>query len=309
MSYKYDVSIIIPSIGRLSLGRVLNQIFEDRNELKLQIIVIADGNDAMSRIQSFVDSNSQVELFQNNRTKGVSGSLNTGLLRAEGKYVMFFSDDDHWLTGKLKTSVQAIQGTKSMCICLQVKTLSDKGKSIIRPSYIPMKPINPLIYCYGSKPRIVNTRYISLTSFIAPIEVKNFMFPEYLTSREDIAWLQTLHQNDYEIIIKEGICAQVEIGYERTSKRDDSKELNLWLNWLEKNGPEIQSNFLFSHFLRPYVASANIFIGLKVLGKVKAWKYKFGVKNLLTFMFLITIGIFRLTYVSIFDNNFFKRIR
>ena len=49
--YKYDVSILIPSLGRPTLARVLNQIWEDREDIKVQIIVIADGENARLQIE------------------------------------------------------------------------------------------------------------------------------------------------------------------------------------------------------------------------------------------------------------------
>jgi teichuronic acid biosynthesis glycosyltransferase TuaG len=306
---KFDVSIVIASIGRDSLVRVLNQILDDKEDLSLQIIVVADGNNAKNKIDSFLLSSPMVEVIQNKRAKGVSGALNTGLQCAEGRYLMFFSDDDFWPRGKLKKSVDSIKGKENTCICFQVETISNSGKIKKRPSYIPREAIDPLSYCYEGNPLIVNPRYISLTSFIAPIEVKEILFPENLKSREDLVWLNSLYNSEYEIFLIEETCARVEIGYERTSKRDNFIELELWLQWLQRNKPNLQSNFLYSHFLRPYVMSGNIYSGLNVLFKVKVWRYKPSLKNISIFVFLLIAGSTKKIFLSVIHFNIVKRIR
>ena len=308
-AYKFDVSIVIASIGRNSLIRVIDQILDDKENFSLQIIVVADGNEAKDKIENLLFSSSIVEIIQNNRTKGVSGALNTGLQRAEGKYLMFFSDDDFWPRGKLKKSLNSIVGKEKTCVCFQVETVSKTGKKKTRPSHIPKGSIDPITYCYGGSPFLVNPHYISLTSFIAPIEVKEILFPENLNSREDLVWLNFLHDKMYKIFFEEEICARVEIGYERTSKRDNHIELKAWLQWLERNKPSLQSNFLYSHFLRPYVVSGNIIAGIKVLVKVKVWRHKPSLKNTFTFSFLMTAGLIKHFLTLIINFNVIKRIR
>ena len=308
LEYEYDVSILIPSLGRPTLNRVVDQIIRDKGSFRLQIIVIADGHEAMNRIRKFPFLNQDVNLILNTQTKGVSGSLNSGLKHASGEYLMIFSDDDEWLRGKIPTSIESIRGKKNTCICFQVETLSKTGLTKVRPSYITKSPIDPLLYCYGNSPFINNSRYLSLTSFIAPIGVKKYFFPEDLSSREDIAWLHTVYRNGFDIILEEGICAQVEIGYGRTSKRDSDTELARWLSWLEQNSPNLRANFLFSHFLRPYVVSSNITMGLQVLYKNRIWRFMPNFKSLLVFSFLVTSGFLRQFARLLLRNNFVKPI-
>lgn len=306
--YEHDISILIPSLGRPTLKKVIEQIIQDKGSFRLQIIVIADGYEALERIKNFSFLNPEISLILNTQTKGVSGSLNFGLKHASGEYLMFFSDDDEWLSGKIRSSIESIRGKENTCICFQVETLGKRGLTKVRPSFIPKSPIDPLLYCYGNSPFINNPRYLSLTSFIAPIDVKKFSFPEDLTSREDVVWLQTVYANGFDIIIVEGIFAKVEIGYDRTSKRDSDTELARWLSWLEQNSPHLQPNFLFCHFLRPYVVSTNITMGLRVLYKNRIWRFRPSFKGLFVFSFLVTSGFFRLFRRLLLRNNLVKSI-
>ena len=308
MKYEYDISILIPSLGRPTLKKVIDQIIQDKGSFRLQIIIIADGNEAFERIKKFSFLNREISLILNTQTKGVSGSLNLGLKHASGEYLMIFSDDDEWLSGKISTSIESIKGKKNTCICFQVETLGKKGLTKVRPSFIPKSPIDPLLYCYGDTPYINNPNYLSLTSFIAPIGVKEYFFPEDLTSREDIVWLQTLYRNGFDIIVAQGICAKVEIGYGRTLKRDSDTELARWLSWLEQNSLDLQANFLFCHFLRPYVVSSNITMGLKVLYKNRIWRYRPSFKSVIVFSFLVTSGFLRQFARLLFRNYLIKTI-
>lgn len=306
--YEYDISILIPSLGRPTLKKVIDQIIQDKGSFRLQIIVIADGHEAMASIRSISFLSREISLILNTRTKGVSGSLNSGLKHASGEYLMIFSDDDEWLSGKIGTSIESIKGKKNTCICFQVETLGKNGLTKVRPSYRPKSPIEPLLYCYGNSPFLNNPRYLSLTSFIAPIGVKEYFFPEDLASREDIVWLHNVYRNGFDIIFAEGICAKVEIGYDRTSERDSDPELARWLCWLEKNSPHVQANFLFSHFLRPYVVTSNITLGLKVLYKNKIWRFRPSFKSVLVFSFLVTSGFLRQFARLLLRNNLIKPI-
>jgi len=308
IKYDYDISIIIPSLGRPTLKKVIDQIIQDKGSFTIQIIVIADGHEAMARIRNISFLNSEISLILNTRTKGVSGSLNCSLKLASGEYLMIFSDDDEWLSGKISTSIEGIKGKKNTCICFQVETLGKKELTKIRPSFIPKSPIDPLLYCYGNSPFINNPSYLSLTSFIAPIGVKKYFFPEDLTSREDIVWLQTVFRNGFDVIVAEGICAKVVIGYDRTSIRDSDTELARWLSWLDQNSPHLQANFLFSHFLRPYVVSSNITMGLKVLYKNRFWRFRPSLKNVIVFSFLVISGFLKLFSRLLFRNYLVKSI-
>lgn len=65
----------------------------------------------------------QVRVLSNNRTPGLPGARNTGILAAVGKLVAFCDDDDCWLPGKLVTQVQAMKrlGCRASVTGIQIR--------------------------------------------------------------------------------------------------------------------------------------------------------------------------------------------
>jgi len=47
-------------------------------------------------------------VLENERTPGLAGSRNTGIVAADGELVAFCDDDDRWLPGKLRAQVTAL---------------------------------------------------------------------------------------------------------------------------------------------------------------------------------------------------------
>jgi glycosyltransferase involved in cell wall biosynthesis len=305
---KFDVSVIIPTLGRPTLKGVIDQIMSDKGSTRLEILVVADGNEALRKVHELNFCLEDVTILLNNRTSGVSGSLNTGLIHASAKYLMFFSDDDDWKPGKFAKCLSNIERKENACFFSQVEIIDNRGNSTIRPIKITADPINPLLYLYQTNPALRNPAYLSLTSFIAPIGATECLFPEVLKSREDIAWLHSLYESGLDIFITEGVCARVNIGYARTVDRDNSHELGSWLDWLQANYPSVQANFLYCHFLRPFVVSGMIFKGVNILRKAQIWKIKPNTPQLKTLMFLLTLGFIKFYSRSIFNNNVIKSI-
>jgi glycosyltransferase involved in cell wall biosynthesis len=306
---KFDVSILIPTVGRSTLRNVIHQIEADSGNVSIQVIVIADGDDAMLRVTDLGIVGPTVKVVQNVNRRGVSGALNTGLQLSDGEYLMIFSDDDYWPQGKISRSLAEVKLSKNSCICFQVETINKAGKREVRPTNLPREPIDPLSYCYSSNPFLKNSSYLSLTSFISPKEVSRFLFPENLNSREDLAWLYLLYKNDFNILLREGVNARVEIGYNRTVSRDTNTELISWLEWLETNGSDVQRDFLYGHYLRPYVRSGKIFRGLYTLLQIKIWKYRPSLVNIKSILFLTIVGFANFLFISFVQDYISKFVR
>ena len=95
--WKYDVSVIIPVYNREqyieeSVQSILNQTYD---VTKIQIILINDGSTDNSQE---ICENLQIQhnnvVCINQQNAGVSEARNTGIRKAEGKYILFLDSDD-----------------------------------------------------------------------------------------------------------------------------------------------------------------------------------------------------------------------
>ena len=103
------VSVIIPTYNRSELLKraaesVLNQTFTN-----LECIIVDDASTDNTKdiVTEFDDD--RIIYLKHEENKHVSAARNTGINRAQGKYVAFLDDDDMWLPTKLERQVQLLE--------------------------------------------------------------------------------------------------------------------------------------------------------------------------------------------------------
>jgi glycosyltransferase involved in cell wall biosynthesis len=99
-----SVTAIVASKGRPELRRAVDRILEDDHDGAIDVIVVFD---QCEPDRSF-DVDPRVRVMTNQRTPGLAGGRNTGLLAATGDYVAFCDDDDEWRPGKLRAQFAAL---------------------------------------------------------------------------------------------------------------------------------------------------------------------------------------------------------
>lgn len=91
---RVTVSVIMPTYNRVaeikeSIRSVLDQSFKD-----FELVIVNDGG--TDAVKEVVDSfgSPKIKYYKLKQNKGLSGALNEGILRAEGKYIAYLDDDD-----------------------------------------------------------------------------------------------------------------------------------------------------------------------------------------------------------------------
>jgi glycosyltransferase involved in cell wall biosynthesis len=109
-----SVTAIIATRGRPELGRALEAIVGHDYEGELDVLVVFDHCEPdVDLARSGADGGRRVTLLANERTPGLAGARNTGLLAATGDLVAFCDDDDEWRPGKLTAQVDALDALPS----------------------------------------------------------------------------------------------------------------------------------------------------------------------------------------------------
>ena len=104
-----SVTAVVPTHDRPELVRqTIRSIAEQDYPGRLDVVVVFDRAEPD---ESLVDEFDGLDLrvARNDRTPGLCGSRNTGILLAQGELVAFCDDDDVWLPGKLVAQVRALR--------------------------------------------------------------------------------------------------------------------------------------------------------------------------------------------------------
>jgi glycosyltransferase involved in cell wall biosynthesis len=101
-----SVGVVIPTYERpAQLTQALASVLAQDYPGRLEVVVVFDRTAA----EESLAEPGRVRVLANNRTPGLAGARNTGILAAQTELVAFCDDDDQWLAGKLTAQVRALQ--------------------------------------------------------------------------------------------------------------------------------------------------------------------------------------------------------
>ncbi len=104
-----SVTAVIATRGRPELVRAIDAIVGHDYGGRLDVLVVFDHCEPdPSLARDGVDGDRRVQVMVNQRTPGLAGGRNTGMLAATGDLVAFCDDDDEWRPGKLRAQILAL---------------------------------------------------------------------------------------------------------------------------------------------------------------------------------------------------------
>ena len=104
-----SVSVVVPTRNRPALlQRALESILAQSYPGTIECLAVFDG--CQPELPAFAGRPGRtVRACVNDRTSGLTGTRNTGVLAASGELVAFCDDDDEWLPDKLLLQVEALE--------------------------------------------------------------------------------------------------------------------------------------------------------------------------------------------------------
>lgn len=133
-----DVAVIIPTRGGRPalLERALRSVIGNGYAGNVTPVVVADGVEDYGDVASGVQG---VRIIPNDRTPGLAGARNTGLLAGDSEFVAFCDDDDEWVPGKLQEQIdlllqqpQAMLATCGISIVQQTSSTDRWTPDVVR---------------------------------------------------------------------------------------------------------------------------------------------------------------------------------
>lgn len=103
-----SVSVVVPTRERPEdLSRAITSILGQRYAGDMQVVIVFDQSE-ISHIELDHPDAARVKAIVNERSPGLAGARNTGILAADGEFVAFCDDDDEWLPDKLEKQTERL---------------------------------------------------------------------------------------------------------------------------------------------------------------------------------------------------------
>ncbi|REK71818.1 glycosyltransferase family 2 protein [Paenibacillus paeoniae] len=130
MNHEPLISIIIPTYNRAAILPTSIQSVIDQTYQNWELLVVSDrcSDHTQEVVESYCSSDSRIRFLVNDRTKGVGGARNCGLMNAQGACIAFLDSDDQWYPHHLKDSIHMMNESRAdICFALWVERHESKN--------------------------------------------------------------------------------------------------------------------------------------------------------------------------------------
>ena len=126
------ITVVIPTHDRPELvRRAVRSVLDQDYDGPVDVLVVFDRAAPDPTMEQELPGRS-VRVLANQRTPGLAGSRNTGILAATTSLVAFCDDDDVWLPGKLKAQVAALEAAPGAEFVTTAMTVDFRGERSVR---------------------------------------------------------------------------------------------------------------------------------------------------------------------------------
>lgn len=247
--------VIIPSLGRPSLGDLIEEIKRDEIHcgIRVEIYVALNGNlpDGMH-----IDNVNLLNLSQ--EPIGVATAVNSALNIVPDGLIWTIADDETWKIGKFQSDLETIRDLAGQWILLPTSIFKDELGEAIRPR-IPIKKGEAVLdYLYSHIHFWRNPRYISLSGACAERSTwLNVKFPETMQTREDIDYIYLQEMQGCQLVQSSEITVGINVKLERGANREQAaSDALIWAE--ERLTKKQRVGFLGCAWVKPLVYSRNI---------------------------------------------------
>lgn len=145
-----DVSVVIPTKGRPHLLRRAIESALHQTHRNLEVIVVLDGEDNVTRSAVAEIHDSRLHLLVLDQSLGGSEARNAGARAACGEYIALLDDDDEWLPQKIEKQLALAQlcQTGSFVVTTQYLYRLDEHDDEVWPGHLPIRgePLSEFLF-------------------------------------------------------------------------------------------------------------------------------------------------------------------
>lgn len=128
-----SVGVVVPTHDRPVLVReAIRSVLAQDVDVPLQIVVTVDRNTPDRTLEELGTPTRPVRVLANDRTPGLAGSRNTGILALDTDWVAFCDDDDAWEPGKLAAQLERVRShPEAEVVTTAIRVVYD-GTEVVR---------------------------------------------------------------------------------------------------------------------------------------------------------------------------------
>ncbi len=125
-----EASVVLPTRNRRRLLEVTLGSALAQEDLEFEVIVIDDGSTDDTREYLAGLDDPRLTVLSNERRDGVSRARNRGIELARGKWIAFLDDDDRWLPGRLRTTIDIAEEAGADFVVGAVAVIDPSGRTL-----------------------------------------------------------------------------------------------------------------------------------------------------------------------------------
>ncbi|MGY1825723.1 MULTISPECIES: glycosyltransferase family 2 protein [unclassified Blastococcus] len=127
------VGVVVPTHDRPAMLReTLRSILDQDAPVGLDVVVVFDRSTPDRSLEELGRDGRRVRVIANERTPGLAGNRNTGILALDSEWVAFCDDDDLWAPGKLRAQLERVAEHPGVDVVTTAIRVSYEGTEVDR---------------------------------------------------------------------------------------------------------------------------------------------------------------------------------
>ena len=236
MKSKRGITIVIPSIGRISLKSLLFSIHQDSSLADHEILIVVHSrliDELSSQYKAF-----QCLKYVAQDIGNISKSRNLGIKSANYELISLIDDDDFWVDGRVKTFKDLLALNSNSIVfgsAIFINTTSGKEKKLGRSQEIKLRDfLNQFQTFYITREKFF--LQVGNCAFLKKSQVP--AFNEKIAYLEDQIWILELLISGFTVFQTSEVTLRYFFSRNRSNDRwsiENEKEMFTYLSSLDKN--------------------------------------------------------------------------
>jgi glycosyltransferase involved in cell wall biosynthesis len=266
------ISIVISTIGRPNLRKLINDIFHDLYGINFEIVIVKDGEQIFDYEPS-VEQKEKIKIIKNENRLGPSSSFQIGIDAAKGEFVRIFPDDDDWAFGFVESAFRDSKPGVILTGTFLIKDELGTGRRSVQKNLNVEGPLKSVYNNTVAWKR--NPTFLALPAMLIPREIfDQVKFYPGLFNKEDIILLQEIWEKGFRFKTIDRNAMTGNVSLKRSSDRATLDEEFRFCEYINNTDPDLLKKYIYRNLARPHVA----YVNFSWLTTVFRLSKKYGVK-------------------------------